>query len=166
MREELQQALQQCSLHALLMITSGALSRTGFGDVQILDRRMPRQKSRFGGHELVCYAAVGTLPLRLIIKVVCDPIRLRHLDELAGTIDRTGADLGIIASPHALSGGALENRESYSKSRLEILDGPVLTDLLMRCGMGIDDGEVDYAYFEGLELASPRILKCIKELQR
>jgi len=164
MNEQLELILQQVSLHTLLMVTSGMLSRSGFGDVRVLDRRTPKQKSRYGGHELMCYGSLGILPMKIIVKVLADGIRLRHLDEMAGAVDRTRADLGLVISPHRLSGGALKHRESYKKSRIEVIDGPVLADLLIRNGVGVGGGQVDEAFFEALEEASPRILACIKEI--
>lgn len=165
MNEHLQTALKRCSLHALLMVTSGALSRNGFGDIQILDRRQPKEKSRFGGHELCCHTSAGVLPLRIIVKVLTAPIRLRHLDEMAGAVDRMGADIGLVVSPYRLSGGALKNRDTHRKSRVHVFDGPILADLLMRAGAGVHQGLVDYSYFDALEEVSPKILKTIKELK-
>lgn len=62
--------LQRCSLHVLLMVVEQALARSGFGDVEILDRRRNKQKSRFGGHELSCRTRIGSLPATVLVKVV------------------------------------------------------------------------------------------------
>jgi hypothetical protein len=46
-------ALQQCSLHSLILLTTKALGRSGFGDVQILDRRQSKQSGN-AAHESNC----------------------------------------------------------------------------------------------------------------
>ena len=94
--------VRSASLHATLLLTVQALSRSGFGEVQILDRRLPRQRSRLGGCELMCRAQLGTVPLAVAVKLVKDTVRTRMLDELAGAVDRTGADLGLLVSTEDL----------------------------------------------------------------
>jgi hypothetical protein len=147
------------------MISSYALAKAGYGYVEVLDRRAPRQKSRYGGHELLCHSSLGTLPMKSAVKVLGDPIRLRHLDEMGGVIDRTQSDLGIVLSPHPLSGGALVHRHAHRKSRIEVIDGPLLAELCARAGVGVSRGHVDYDFFESLASISPRVLTFIKENQ-
>ena len=116
--QALEEMLKRCSLHSLLMLTSKVLSRSGFGDVQLLDRRQSRQKSRFGGHELLCESSVGMFPTRVIVKVIQDSVRLRMLDELAGSVRRTNADMGLIVSPHHLTANASKHLASYAPMRI------------------------------------------------
>lgn len=161
--DELQEALKGCSLHALLIVTSRALSRSGFGDVQLLDRRQGRQKSRYGGHELLCESTVGGLPYRAIVKVIKDSVRLRMIDELAGSVRRTNADLGLIVSPHHLTKNAEAHLGSYAPMRIEPITGRTLSELLSRYHIGVRSrGEVDYAFFAGLEDASVRFNEFLK----
>ena len=151
--------LQTCSLHSLLMLTSKALTRSGFGDVQILDRRQVRQKSRFGGHELLCETTVGHLPCKVIVKVINDKVRQRMLDELAGAVDRNKADLGLLVTPHQLSATAAKQQGSYSRSRIQVIDGAALEELLRKFKIGIrPKGDIDYAFFSSLEEVSDRLL--------
>lgn len=155
-------ALQQCSLHSLLMLTSKALSRSGFGDVQILDRRQSKQKSRYGGHELECRFLVGTMSMKVIVKVVRDSVRVRMLDELAGAVLRSKADLGLIVTPHHVTVNAARHQASYQRARIEIIDGKQLAELLQQVRVGIrSKGDVDYAFFEALEEVSLRMLSFI-----
>lgn len=157
-------ALRRCSLHALLMLAAKALTRAGFGDVQTLDRRTSRQRSRFGGHELVCLGQVGTLPVKVAVKLVRQDVRTRMLDELAGTVLRTGADLGLIVTPYALTGAAAKRLGSHPRARVEVMDGPALARLLASQGIGVrEDGSVDRTFFAGLEEASERLLGFIRE---
>jgi hypothetical protein len=144
--------LQQSSLHSLLMLTSQALARRGFGDVQILDRRETRQKSRLGGHELICQFALGPLPMKAIVKVINDAVRLRMLDEMAGAVLRTRADLGLIVSPHHITASAARFQGRYGSARVEVVAGEALADILMELGIGMRGRqEIDYQFFESLE---------------
>jgi restriction endonuclease Mrr len=155
----LEQKLQECSLHALLILVSKALTRTGFGDVQVLDRRHSRQKSRHGGHELLCQTQLGNVPLKVIVKVIRDSVRLRMLDELAGAVQRTRSDIGLIISPFPLSHRSRGLAAAYAASRIETMDGPALAALLTSQGIGVrKGGEPDWAFFQSLEDASAKLL--------
>ena len=160
--EPLVEMLKDCSLHTLLMLTSKALTRSGFGDVQLLDRRQSKQRSRYGGHELVCRGNLGTLPMKVIVKVINDSVRVRMLDELAGVVIRTRADAGIIVTPHHVTTNALRQQGTYSRARIEIIDGHALAGLLSKFGIGQRGrGEVDYAFFGALHEMSDRVLSFI-----
>lgn len=162
--EPLVGALQNTSLHALLMLVSKGLTRAGFGDVQILDRRQSRQKSRFGGHELQCLTLVGNLPGKVVVKVIRDGVRLRMLDEMAGVIQRTGADLGLIISPFHVTRKAKQVVKDYRGSRISVLDGEALAELLQRHDIGVrGKGSVDYAFFGGLEELAERLTQFMRE---
>lgn len=150
--------LQRSSLHTLLLLTSKVLSRSGFGEVQILDRRETRQKSRFGGHELMCESSFGSLPLKVIVKVINDGVRVRMLDELAGAVIRTKADLGIIVSPRHVTATARKLQPHYLSARVNIIDGNDLAERLMKLGIGVrPKGDVDYQFFGALEEVSERV---------
>lgn len=143
--------LQTCSLHTLLLLTSKMLARQGFGDVQFMDRRDTKQKSRYGGHELMCESTLGTFPIKVIVKVIGDSIRLRMLDELAGAVMRTGSDLGIIVSPYPLSTTVARHNAQYHAARLMIIDGEGLASRLTALGIGTrPTGGVDYQFFSHL----------------
>lgn len=162
--EPLVGALQNTSLHALLMLVSKGLTRAGFGDVQILDRRQSRQKSRFGGHELQCFTSVGNLPGKVVVKVIRDGIRVRMLDEMAGVIQRTGADLGLIISPFHITRKAKKVVSDYRGTRINVLDGEALAELLKQYEIGIrGKGGVDYAFFGGLEELAERLTQFMRE---
>lgn len=159
---QLQYALRDSSLHALLLSVSKALSRSGYGDVQFLDRRLPRQKSRFGGHELVCETVIGPRSMRVIVKVLRDSVRIRHLDELAGAVTRMGADSGLIISPFGVTKTAARLLDSYGPIRVGVIDGESLAKWLRELGIGVRrDGSVDWAYFGNIEEMSNRVLSFI-----
>ncbi len=149
---ELSATLKACSLHSLLLVTTKMLARSGYGDVQILDRRHVKQKSRFGGHELLCESTLGTVPVKVIVKVINDSIRLRMLDELAGAVLRTRADIGIIVSPYPLSRMVAKHKDAYTAARIVVIDGDGLAARLSNLGIGVrPKGDVDYQFFAHLE---------------
>ncbi|MGV3615279.1 MAG: restriction endonuclease [Fimbriimonas sp.] len=157
-------ALEGASLHSLLMCVSKALTRSGFGDVEIQDRRSSRQKSRHGGHELTCLSSVGGYPLKVVVKVVRDDVRTRMVDELAGTVLRTQADLGLLVTPFNVSPKARAAQARYRPVRLELVDGKRLADFMRCSGIGVrPKGSVDYAFFAELEAVSGRMLAFLRE---
>lgn len=155
-------ALRECSLHCLLILVSKALTRSGFGDVEIVGRRQPGQKSRFGGHEIACAAALGPLPLKVLVKVVRDDLRLRHFDELAGGVIRGRADLGLLVSPFEISASAARAQALYRPARVESMDGNGLAELIRCSGFAVrPDGSPDYAFLSELETVSERLLEFV-----
>ncbi len=159
---ELEGALRGLSLHALLMTVSKVLARAGFGDVQVLDRRQNRQRSRYLGHELLCEGRIGTIPVSVVVKVVRDEVRTRMLDELAGVVRRRSADVGLLVTPYASRKGA-----EHPGSRVEVLDGPRLAALLRQHGVGVrPSGDPDYAFFAALEDVSGRLINFISSTKR
>lgn len=154
----MQVALQNCSLHALLIVTSKALTHAGFGDVQIMGRRRTTQRTRLGGFEMLCEMYVNAKPIRVVVKVIRDDIRVRMLDELTGVLLRTHADFGLIVTPFGVTGRASRIVADYKPARLEIIEGRALEELVTRFGIGVrGNGLVDYAYFGQLEEAAQHI---------
>lgn len=153
--------LKGCSLHSLLMLTSKVLTRSGFGEVEILDRRETKQRSRYGGHELRCTVNLGIVPMKVIVKVINDSVRVRMLDELTGTVSRTKADLGLIVTPHHLTSTAKLHQAFYRQARVQVIDGQQLAGMLQKAGIGVRDRDVDYAFFGALEDVSGRLLAFI-----
>lgn len=155
--------LRTSSLHVLLIVVSKVLSRSGFGDVQILGRRQERQKSKFGGHEVQCLTQLGNLPAKVLVKVVRDTVRLRAVDELAGAVARTGSDRGLIVSAYGVCQSA-EEALLNPALKVDVLSGDGLADLMVKFGFGVrPSGQPDYAYFGQLEEVSPKILGFMKE---
>lgn len=159
--------LRNSSLHVLLMIISKVLARSGYGDVQYLDRRLPRQKSRFGGHELVCQAKHGLREVKVVVKVLRDSVRIRNLDEMAGTVLRMGADEGLIITPfHITMTADLLLRSHEPAVRIGVIGGDSLVALLRELKIGTrGPEEVDYAYFGELEGISDQVLGLLSALQ-
>ncbi len=155
---EIMKMLQTASLHSLLMMTSRALSRSGFGDVQILDRREAKQKSRHGGHELLCVTTIGGVPVRVVVKVIRDTFRVRMFDELAGVVLRQNADMGILISPHQGNEIGMKWQPQYRPLKIYSMDGHALSRMISRSRIGTKDGITpDYAFLEALEEMGSRV---------
>lgn len=151
-------ALKQSSLHALLILLSKALTREGFGDVQILDRRQDKQKSRFSGHEVLCESSVGQVPFRMVVKVIRKPFRRDMFDQLAGVVVRRKADVGMLVNTHQGNEKVMKWQDDYGSHRIVVLDGPKLVQMLARHGVGIrKSGEPDHAFLDALEEQALRI---------
>jgi hypothetical protein len=165
-RTAMQAALQSSSLYVLLILVTRVLTREGYDDVQILDRRQTKQKSRFGGHEIMCETTIGSMPAKVVVKVINDAGRARHLDELAGVVDRIGADVGLLVTPHHLTKNARRNQPLFSRSRIEVMDGPGFASLLLKHKIGTrgQDG-VDYAFFGHLEQITDRFAAFKEDLR-
>lgn len=162
--QELVCALRNTPLHPLLILVSTVLSQSGFGDVQILDRRENRQKSRFGGHELECRYTVGGIPSVAVVKVVRDSVRLRMLSELAGTVLYRQADLGILVATGTVSSRQLKSLAKFSPVRIEVIDGAYLAELLTFYKIGVrPHGGPDYAFLSALDEESFRFLSLLAE---
>jgi len=133
-------------------MVSKVLARSGYGEVKLMDRRTVRQKSRDGGHELLCELVTGAEVHRVVVKLVRDSIRIRNLDEIVGTINRTGADSGLVVSPYHITREARRLKASYTGVSIGIVDGNELANWLRLHGIGIlPEGEVDYAFFGHME---------------
>ena len=157
-------ALQGCSLHPLLMLLSKALTRAGWHEAEILDRREAGQKSRNGGHEIACAAYLGPTTLRMIVKVARDPdgVKTRMLDELSGAVLRSSADLGLIVTPYKVSPSVAARQAIYGPARVITMDGSALAELMRCSGIAVrPSGEPDYAFLSELETVSERLLAFI-----
>ena len=80
------------------------------------------------------------------------------LDEMAGAIDRTGSDFGIVVSTEDLSPKVAINQDKYKKSRVEVIDGTDFASMLRKFKIGVrQDGSPDYAFFGELENQLERV---------
>jgi len=163
--EQLKGALKAATLHPLLLMVSKVLARSGYGEIRVMDRRTARQKSRDGGHELICELLQGQEPHRIVVKVLRDSIRIRNLDELVGTINRTGADSGLVVSAHHITRDARRLIESYSGVEIGVVDGDGLANWLRVHGIGVlSNGDVDYGFFGHLEDLSHHVRRFLDQL--
>ncbi len=156
--EDMQAALNGLSFHALLIIVVKILAQAGFGDVQIMDRRTTRQKSRFGGFEVLCEGSHGTEKWTIPVKVIPDAINLRMVDELAGVVQRRKASGVMIIGTQGVAKNVAKHIDSYT-TRPIIWGIEELAHQAVRLGVGVrKGGGVDYAFFGQLEMVSDMVL--------
>ncbi|MBI1331274.1 MAG: hypothetical protein GC165_00170 [Armatimonadetes bacterium] len=148
----LEGALSKSSLPALINLTVKVLARSGYGDIEVLGRRLNWQKSKLGGCELLCRSFIGNIELRVIVKVIRDFARTRMLDEMAGAMDRLGADLGLLVTTGKLGVSVGSKAKLHIKSRIHVVDVKLLAEMLRYYRIGVrPDGSPDYAFFGSLE---------------
>lgn len=158
MERELQTLLKNSSLHTLLLVAAKMLSRSGFGDIEFAGRLKRRDKSLDGGHELFCTGTLGSVQIRTVVKVVNDSVRLRMIDELAGTALRMRADFGVIVSTQHITAAALRFQFSHRPIRIVVIDGWEFAHSLRKLGIGVrPSGDVDYQFFGALELIQKQL---------
>lgn len=81
------------------------------------------------------------------------------VDEFAGVVMRTNADLGLIVSPFHVTANPRRNPGRYTNARIEVIDGSALAELLARNQLGVRrSGEPDFAFFTALEEYSQRTM--------
>ncbi|MBS1702861.1 MAG: restriction endonuclease [Armatimonadetes bacterium] len=160
-------ALRDCELAPLLMLTQKLLTLSNYGEVLSLDRWVPRQKSRFGGCELLCTAWFGEHRATVLVKVVRDWAKVRMVSELAGTVERLGADSGILVATRPMGPKVRAEVARFARTRIEVFDAERLTDLMTRHRVGVrPDGSVDYAYWGQLHELGPKLVNSIQFLRR
>jgi len=163
----LERVLQDLSLNELIMLLEKLLPFEGFGDVEVLDRRKTKQKSRFGGFEMRCRTKVGNQAGIVLVKVVPKfPLNTRMVHELAGCGLEHDALLSLLVSPFNRSPSRAFAQALQPKLRVRIIDVPELIRLMNCSGLGIrPKGEVDYAFFANLKTASDLVLETIEALK-
>lgn len=166
-REQLIAMLKETNLHAFQIILQSILQREGYGEVTLMDRRRPKQKSRYGGFELVCKSSIGPEPFVCIVKVVLQhSVRVRQVMEAAGNVDRMSVDMAIVATPYTTCETTAEILPLMTKSRIDIWDGPRIVDLMMKHRVGTREGEVDFAYFGWLNYVSDKSIEVLEKARR
>lgn len=163
----LERVLEDLSLNELIMLLEKLLPFEGFGDVEVLDRRKSKQKSRFGGFEMRCRTKLGNQTGFVLVKVVAEhPLNTRMLHELTGCVFEHDALLGLLVSPFKSSGSRAFLQASQPKLRVRVIDAPELIRLMNCSGIGIrPKGEIDYAFFASLKTASEIVLDTVDALK-
>lgn len=164
MRDEFLVALRSASLHVRLLLIQRLLGRAGFGDIEIMDRRMEGQRSRNLGYELTCHSVKGTLPIRILVKVTKEHGRLRMVDELASVVHREQAHAGLLVVLNQVAASVRTFQFSRLCSPVEVVEPFTLLPLFHRHGVAVRPaGGVDYAYLEELEMQSEQLLAALRD---
>ncbi len=157
--------LENCSLYAHLLMLEKACSMAGYGYVEIMDRRLPKQKSRYGGYEMVLHGMVGRSKLKVIVKVVRDTLHVRNFAELNGAIQQSGADFGILVSPHIPTDSFIANLPKFHE-RIDLWAGKTYIQVLKYFKIGFRlSGEPDYAQLQEYERLAEKSEKALRKFK-
>ncbi|MBS1703673.1 MAG: restriction endonuclease [Armatimonadetes bacterium] len=160
-------------LGALEILVQTLLAREGFGEVEIMNRWNPKQKTKKGGFELVCFRGTGPLRETTLVKVIQDDIRVRMLAELVGNVDRINADFGIVVTTKRACHSARRELPKFTTCQVRIVEPPDIENLMRKHLVGFrEHGEPNHAYFsflmeqaealEGISVPTPEYVKRLR----
>lgn len=170
------QELRSLSFHAFEVCVRDLLRAMGYTEVQMLDRTAWRQRTSHGGRDLEAYSQTGLTRARIILqlKQYERPVSRRFVDELRGTMLRTGARQGLVITTSSFSRAARNaaTGDHYAAvAPIRLIDGAELCGLLVQHRVGVweerqepSDGAsadptatmgLDTDYFEALRRAYP-----------
>ncbi len=170
MRSEMQQILSTCELFPLEVVLTRLLPKLGFHEVNVMGRRSEGQRSTEGGFEIEALLYRENQPIRTIVKIVRDDVRIRNVDEVVGAMTRVDAPFAIIFG----TGKLCRNVEHLSRTKvgrkLTILSGDDFARLLIEHEIGtmgrlIAKG-VDRKYFEFLHKECNAVVQFMKRRNR
>jgi restriction endonuclease Mrr len=150
------------SFHTQLLLIQHLFETLGYRNLRILGRRDPKQSTDFGGHELASKDALGLFDVKTVVKFVRDKVRTRMLDELTGTIERVGADYGILIATDGL--GELVATEHLK--RIRVITGVELAALFATHKIGVANGTLDAPFFEALEMYAGQLGSLFNRVHR
>jgi inner membrane protein len=140
------------------------LSRSGYSSVQMVGRKHKRGRPRagantqVGGHDLKAYTQTdlaSTLTLTQI-KQYQRVVSRRFIDELRGTMIRSGATQGLLITTSTFSRVAYKAAVLSDIAPIRLIDGTELLQLMVDCRLGVQQNEqghlvLDAVYFDILQ---------------
>lgn len=165
-QKELQTALQEqllsLSFHAFEESVRQLLVSMGYGEVKLMGRTQWRQRTAHGGLDMEAYTEVGVTRVQVIaqVKQYIRPIQRRFVDELRGTMLRTGARHGLLVTTSTFPNAAQKAVSGDRLAPIRLIDGEELTTLLIRHRIGAipdskDGLRIDSSYFDQLREQFP-----------
>jgi len=135
-----------------------ALRASGYRDVQV--RRTGKDgRNRDGGWDMDANFRAGLLSMKAIAQVKQYdgvPVQKRYVDELRGSMLRSGAHQGILITLSTFSEAAKAAAACGTIAPVHLIDGEELTEVLIAHGIGVAEGgrgslRIDKRFFGGLE---------------
>ncbi|MCX6379877.1 MAG: restriction endonuclease [Armatimonadetes bacterium] len=165
-QEELQTALQEqllsLSFHAFEECVQQLLVSMGYVEVKLMGRTQWRQRTAHGGLDMEAYTEVGVTRIQVIaqVKQYTRPIQRRFVDELRGTMLRTGSRHGLLVTTSTFPNAAKKAVAGDRLAPIRLIDGEELTNLLIRYQIGVISGSennpaIDNSYFDQLRERFP-----------
>lgn len=162
-RDALLAELLALPFHAFEACIQELLHSLGYTQVQLLGRIAWRQKTRHGGHDLAAASNTGVTSTRVLIqlKQYRRPVSRRFVDELAGCLNRSDAEQGMIIATGSFSRAALKAAQENQIVPVRLVPGEELLDLLIAAQIGVQpttewsEWQVDHAYLRDLAQRYP-----------
>jgi inner membrane protein len=169
LHEKLHEQLLALPYAAFEQVMRELLSRSGYSCVQMVGRKHKRGRTRagantqgnntqVGGHDLKAYTQTDiTSALTLTqIKQYQRVVSRRFIDELRGTMLRTGATQGLLITTSTFSRVAYKAAMLSDIAPVRLVDGVELLHLMMDYHLGVKPNEqgrlcLDAAYFDNLQ---------------
>jgi membrane-bound metal-dependent hydrolase YbcI (DUF457 family) len=131
--------LHSLSFHAFAELVCDLLRRMGYTDVALLGRTTLRQRTRYGGRDIMASARTGVTGARVTIqlKLYERPVSRRFVDEMAGVMLRIGSTQGILITTSTFAKPAVQAAGRNRLTAVRLVDGPALVSLLARHQLGI-----------------------------
>ena len=162
LRQELRAHLLSLSFHAFEECLRHLLVQMGYTDVQLMGRTHWKGRNNEGGIDLQACSKTGVTASRIILQVkqYQRPVQRRFVDELRGTMLRTGATQGLLITTSDFPTIARITAARERLAPIRLVDGDELLDLLLSHQIGITNqpGEkrtFDAAYFADLDRRFP-----------
>ena len=176
LRAVLRARLLTLSFHAFEACICDLLRSLGYQEVRLLSRTQWKQPTRHGGKDLeakLC-AGVSGAPLLVQVKQYERTVSRRFIDELRGTILRTGGGHGLIVTTSGFSAIAQRAAASDHVTPIRLVGREELLDLLCLYQIGVVQerkrGEkrlcIDEDYFRALQEKFPPAPRVVRQAAR
>ena len=157
-RDALMAELLDLPFHAFEACIQDLLRSLGYTEVQLLGRAAWRGRTRHGGHDVAAASHTGVTSTRVLIqlKQYRRPVSRRFVDELAGCLNRSSAEQGMIIATGGFSRAALKASQENQVVPIRLVAGAELLDLLITAQIGVQptnewaEWQVDHAYLRDL----------------
>ena len=160
--EALQERLLTLSFSAYEECVRELLLSMGYLDVRLFGRTSSGQKTKHGGLDAKAYTETGVTRVYVIaqMKQYTLPVPRRYIDELRGTMLRTGARQGILLTTSTFSPSAKRAAAGDNSAPIRLIEGEELSSLLIQNRIGVkQDSEngltIDIPRFERLREQFP-----------
>ncbi len=162
LRQELREHLLCLSFHAFEECLRHLLVQMGYIDVQLMGRTHWKGRNNDGGIDLQACSQTGVTTSRIILQVkqYQRPVQRRFVDELRGTMLRTGATQGLLITTSDFPTIARITAARERVAPIRLVDGDELLNLLLSHSVGVSHNaegkwHVDLAYFAALNERFP-----------
>lgn len=140
LRNQLQEKFHSLPLPIFERLVLKVIQRCGYSNVHLAEKMDSRGRTLIGGLDIKAYCATDINKSLTIaqVKQYTTPVPRRFVDELRGTMLRTGAKHGLLITTSVCSKAAHQAAQAIPMLPITILEGNHLLDLLMEHQIGIE----------------------------